>query len=110
MAVTTIVAVWPLPWGTQRDEVDWQPPLPLYSLILNSLSSLIVALGMIVFAIGVVKAKVWPWWLVLPLNVSSLAAVPWLHETPWGGLTGFAWLILGYVIFLGAVRPSKEEL
>jgi hypothetical protein len=110
MAVTTIVALWPLPWGIQRDEVDWQAPLPLYSSILNNVSSLVVALGMIFFAIGVVKAKVWPWWLVLPLNASSLAAVPWLHETLWGGLTGLAWLILGCVLFLGPVRPSKEEL
>jgi hypothetical protein len=99
MAVTVAVSLWPLPWGTNADEVDWQSPLPKYGSILSSLSSLVVALGMILFGIGVVKAKVWPVWIALALNISSLAAVPWFHATPWGGVTGMAWLVLGFVLW-----------
>jgi hypothetical protein len=104
MAVTIVFSLWPLPWGANRDEVDFQAPLTKYPSALNGLSTIVLALAMILFSIGVVKAKVWPAWIVLPLNVSSLAAVRWLHETPWGGLTGLAWLVLGYVI---SVRGSQ---
>jgi hypothetical protein len=108
MAVTIAVTLWPLPWGANADEVDWQSPLRKYGSILNSLSSLVVALGMILFTIGVVKAKVWPVWIALPLNISSLAAIPWLHATQWGGLTdchGWSWaLSFGG----GAARPRKK--
>jgi hypothetical protein len=36
--------------------------------------------------------------------------VPWLYMTPWGGLTGLAWRLLGYAVWSPpswAIRGSR---
>jgi hypothetical protein len=100
MIVSVAVSLWPIPWGSNADDVDWQAPLPKYSSILASLSSLVVSVGIILFAVGFVKARAGPRWIVLPLVLGSLAAVPWLYMTPWGGLAGLAWLLFGCAVYI----------
>jgi hypothetical protein len=105
IVVSVALSLWPIPWGSNADEVDWQAPMTKYSSILATLSSLVVSVGSIFFAVGVLKAKAGPRWILLPLVLGSLAAVPWLYMTPWGGLTGLAWLLLGYDTYIH--NPSK---
>jgi hypothetical protein len=105
MVVSVALSLWPIPWGSNADEVDWQAPMTKYGSILASLSSLVVSAGIIFFAVGVLNANAGPRWIVLPLVLGTLAAVPWLYMTPWAGLTGLGWLVLGCATYIH--RPSK---
>jgi hypothetical protein len=100
MVVSIALSLWPIPWGSNADEVDWQAPMTKYGSVLATLSSLVVSGGIIFFAVGALKAKAGPSWILLALVLGSLAAVPWLYMTPWGGLTGLAWFLLGYDTYI----------
>ena len=64
-----------------------------------SFGSLVLTIGLVLFGVGTRRARAWPRWVALPLMIGPLSTGPWLHMTPWGGLFGLAWLLLGYALW-----------
>ena len=93
MGVGVALLLWPISWDSYQ--VDWQTPLAIWGGIAASLASLALTIGLVLFGAGVLRARVWPRWVALPLIVGPLSTVPWLHMAPWGGLFGLAWLLPG---------------
>ena len=97
MAAGVALLLWPIPWGSYA--VDWQTPLALWGGVAASLASVALTIELVLFGVSVLRTRVWPRWVALPLIIGPLSAVPWLHMTPWGGLFGIAWLLLGYALW-----------
>lgn len=96
MAVGLALSLWPIPWRSYL--VDWGEPLAMWGGLAYSLSTFVLAIGLILFGIGTLRTRVWPPWMSLLLIIAPLTIVPWIHMTGYGGIFGFAWLLLGYAI------------
>ena len=97
MAVGLALSLWPIPWGSYL--VDWGEPLSMWGGLTYGFSTLVLAIGLILFGIGALRARVWPPWSSILLIIAPLTIVPWLHMTVYGGIFGFAWMLLGYEIW-----------
>lgn len=95
-----VLSLWLIPWGSYT--VDWEAPTHMYGGIFSALGTLVTSIGMIVFAVGALRARVWPRWIALPLILGSLTTIPWLHMTSYGWIAGCMWLLIGYALWSSA--------
>ncbi len=106
LIVGTALEFWSFPWGSYA--VSFAATLPWWGGLFQSLSTLVFTIGLIVFNIDLVRARVMPGW-VAPVLV--LGGFTTFFLTPSSLLPGLAWLLLGLVLWLrrdrAAERPSR---
>jgi hypothetical protein len=68
--------------------------------------SLLMAAGIVAFAIAAGRARLLPNWLALLIAVGAISAVPWLYEAPQGIGFGVAWLVAGVYLAIGGVERA----
>ena len=104
MAVTAMLvmmggvalSVWSVPWGeTTRIATTVMDA----GFIAMMIASIFAFVGLTLLGIGLVLAKDFPAWTIVPLAVAGFAAVPWIHHTVYGLLIGLGWLAIGYSIW-----------
>ncbi|GEM_PF-1993542 len=100
MTVGAAVIYWSVPWGSYN--LDFQQPIIVYpSIIIFFFSTPILALGLILFASGLARARTWPSFVTAAVIVGPLTIIPFLHGTLFGGGFGLSWVIIGYGICRG---------
>lgn len=102
LIIATALEFWTFPWGTY--DVHFEDATGLagsdLSAMIQFFTSLIFTLGLIVFTVELVQAKVIPIWVAPVLSLGGLATV---YLTPVFWVPGVAWLVLGMVLW-----PKKE--
>lgn len=108
LIVGTALEFWSFPWGSYA--VGFDAPLPSIGGLIQALSTLIFTVGLIVFNIDLVRAKVVPWWAAPVLVLGGLTT---FFLTPAIWLPGVAWLLLGLVLWSrrdgAAERPARAR-
>lgn len=103
LIIATALEFWTFPWGSY--EVTFEEAHGLagsnISGVIQLFTSLIFTLGLIVFNVDLVRAKIIPIWVAPVLILGGLATV-FLSPVFW--VPGVAWLVLGMVIW-----PKKEK-
>ncbi len=106
LIVGTALEFWFFPWGSYAvgfEELPSHVGAPL-----QPLSTLVFTIGLIVFNIDLVRARVVPVWLAPVLVLGGFSTI---FLTPAFLLPGLAWLLLGVVLWLrrdrAAERPSR---
>jgi hypothetical protein len=106
LIVGTALEFWFFPWGSYAvgfEELPSHVGAPL-----QPLSTLVFTIGLIVFNIDLVRARVVPVWLAPVLVLGGLTT---FFLTPAFLLPGLAWLLLGLALWLrrdrAAERPSR---
>ncbi len=103
MIVGTAAQFWPFPWGSYA--VGFEATLPSWGGLLQSLSTLVFTLGLVVLSIDLVRASVMPGWLAPVLVLGGLTT---FFLTPATLLPGLAWLLLGLVLWLHRDRVPER--
>jgi hypothetical protein len=90
---------WFMPWGSYPEAV-WSTQPAWIGGLMEFIASRVLSVGLILFGIDIVRANVLPRWNGLPLILGLLLlASPFLHMTLYtGGMFGFGWVLLGYVL------------
>jgi hypothetical protein len=99
--VGTALEFWLHPWGSYA--VSPASGLPRVGGALQGLSTLIFTIGLILFNIDLVRARVMPVW-VAPILVLGGLTTFWLAPAGW--LPGLAWLLLGFVLWSRRERAA----
>ncbi len=94
LIVGTALEFWSFPWGSYA--VGFEATLPWWGGLIQSLSTLVFTIGLIVFSIDLVRARVIPVWLAPVLVLGGFATI---FLTPTFLLPGLAWLLLGFVLW-----------
>jgi len=103
MIVGTAAQFWPFPWGSYA--VSPEAGLPRVGGILQGLSTLVFTVGLILFNIDLVRARVMPVWVAPILVLGGLATI---FLTPTFLLPGLAWLLLGFVLWSRRERAAER--
>jgi hypothetical protein len=104
LIVGTALEFWFFPWGSYA--VSPASGLPRWGGLFQGLSTLVLTIGLIVFNIDLVRARVVPVWLAPVLVLGGLATF-WLG--PAFLLPGLAWLLLGVVLWLRRDRAAERS-
>ncbi len=107
LIVGTALQFWFFPWGSYA--VSFEDPGPhQVGGPIQPISTLVFTVGLILFNIDLVRARVMPVWAAPMLVLGGLTT---FFLTPAGWLPGLAWLLLGLVLWLrrdrAAERPSR---
>jgi hypothetical protein len=86
---------WSFPWGSYA--VGFDAAAPQLGGLIQALASLVLTLGLIVFTVDRVRAKVMPLWAAPVLIGGGLST---FYLTPVSWLPGMAWLLLGGLLWL----------
>jgi hypothetical protein len=109
IVVATIGAVlgfWTQPWGTYAG-ASRETGIAAVGGAIVIVGSLLMAIGLIAFAVAAARSRILPAWLSIPGAVGAVSAVPWLHEaTVQGALFGVAWVMVG--VTLASRRPLRR--
>ena len=73
--------------------------------LIQAFSTLVFTIGLIVFNIDLVRARVMPMWAAPVLVAGGFATI---FFTPTFLLPGLAWLLLGLVLWLRRDRPAER--
>ena len=84
---------WAFPWGSYA--VGFEAPQPRVGGVIQALTSLVFTLGLILFSVDLVRAKVLPIWAA---PVVVLGGLTTFYLTPVSWFPGLAWLLLGSVL------------
>jgi hypothetical protein len=96
LIVGTALEFWLFPWGSYSVGFEELPGF-VRGAPVQPLSTLVFTIGLIVFNIDLVRARVVPVWLAPVLVLGGLTT---LFLTPAFLLPGLAWLLLGLVLWL----------
>lgn len=103
LIIAAALEFWTFPWGSY--EVTFEEATGIagsnLSGVIQLFSSLVFTMGLIVFSVDLVRAKVMPIWVGLVLILGGFATV---FLTPVFWVPGVAWLVLGIVLW-----PKKEN-
>jgi hypothetical protein len=105
-ATGIVLGFWTQPWGTYAGASRESGVAAIGGAVVI-VGSLLLAVGIVAFAIAAARARVLPVWLALLVAVGATTAVPWLYEAPQGIGFGVAWLAVGPYL---AVRRSEPEV
>ncbi len=94
MIVGVALEFWSFPWGSYA--VGFEAPLPWIGGLIQAPSTLVFTIGLIVFNIDLVRAKVMPVWAAPVLVLGGLTT---FFLTPVNWLPGLAWLLLGSILW-----------
>lgn len=86
---------WSFPWGSYA--VGFDVARPQIGGLVQALASLIFTLGLLVFTVDLLRAKVIPLWIASILILGGLTT---FYLTPVSWLPGVAWLLLGGMLWL----------
>ncbi len=92
LSLGTALEFWSFPWGSYA--VGFEAPLPWIGGLIQALSTLVFTIGLIVFNIDLVRAKVMPVWAAPVLVLGGLTT---FFLTPVNWLPGLAWRLLGSI-------------
>ena len=107
LIVATALEFWTFPWGSYDVTFEEARGLAGSNLggIIQLFASLFFTLGLIVFNVDLVRAKVIPIWVAAVLSFGGLATV-YLSPVFW--TPGAAWLVLGRVLWPKRAKPSAR--
>jgi uncharacterized membrane protein len=107
LIVGTALEFWFFPWGSYVVGFDELPGF-VRSVPVRPISTLVFTIGLIIFNIDLVRARVVPLWLAPALVLGGFSTI---FLTPVFLLPGLAWLLLGLALWLRrdrtAERPSR---
>jgi len=108
LIIATALEFWTFPWGSY--EVTYEEATGLagsnLSGVIQLFTSLIFTIGLIVFNVDLLRAKVIPIWVAPVLIVGGLATV---FLTPVFWVPGVAWLVLGMVLWPKKEKPTRTS-
>jgi hypothetical protein len=104
-ATGIVLGFWTQPWGTYVGASRESGVAAIGGAVVI-VGSLLLAVGIVAFAIAAARARVLPVWLALLVAVGAITTVPWLYEAPQGIGFGVAWLVVGLYL---AVRGPEGE-
>jgi hypothetical protein len=106
-----VLGFWTQPWGTYAGASRETGVAAIGGAVVIA-GSLLLAVGVVAFAIAAARARVLPAWLALLVAVGAITAVPWLYEAPQGIGFGVAWLVVGLYLAIGGataeVAPAAD--
>jgi uncharacterized membrane protein len=107
LIVGTALESWFFPWGSYAVSFEELPRF-VRSVPVRPISTLVFTIGLIIFNIDLVRARVAPLWLAPALVLGGFSTI---FLTPVFLLPGLAWLLLGLALWLRrnrtAERPSR---
>lgn len=111
LMIATALEFWTFPWGSYRVTFEEADGLAGSNAggVIQFLTSLVFTLGLVVFSVDLVRARVIPMWVAPVLILGGLTTV-YLSPVLW--MPGVAWLVLGMVLWLKRgepVRPNADD-
>ena len=104
LIVGTALEFWFFPWGSYAVGFEELPGF-VRGAPVQPLSTLVFTIGLIVFNIDLVRARVVPVWLAPVLVLGGFATI---FLTPTFLLPGLAWLVLGFVLWSRRDAPIEQ--
>ena len=98
------VEFWSFPWGSYG--VGFETGLPQVGGVIQARASLLITIGLIMFTIALVRARIMPVWAAPVLMVGGVTT---FYLTPVSWIPGIAWLLLGAVLWRQRDTGSPQE-
>lgn len=100
---------WPVPWGSYPPEDFWSNDFTQRVAVpLAILSAPLLAIGLILFGVDVLRRKPLPGGNALPLLLGiALLTTPWLRDTVHSILFAVGWGVLGYILWRSDPKAVK---
>ena len=95
----TAVEFWPFPWASYDGGYD--EPHARYGGIVRAVASLVLTVGLVLFAIHLTRTRVLPWWGGVVLVLGGPTTI---FLSPAFPMPGLAWLVVGIVLLARADR------
>jgi hypothetical protein len=105
LVVGVALEFWTFSWGSYAVTVEEKGGVATAGGVVHAAASLVLAISLVPFGIGAVRARALPWWLVPVLVVGALAT---FYLTPAFYAPGVAWLLFGTWLLATPRRPRNH--